>query len=245
MAAFVTFEDVSKVYHSGEIEIRAVDHISFTIEKGEFCVIVGPSGAGKTTVLNMLGGMDACSGGTITVDGTLVSGFNARQLTTYRRHDIGFVFQFYNLVGNLTALENVELAAQICKDPLDAATVLNEVGLSARANNFPGQLSGGEQQRVAIARALAMDPICMLFDEPTSALDPEMINEVLDVMVQLAKEGMTMMVVTHEMGFARKVADRVIFMDAGEIIENLPAQEFFNSPHTERAQQFLSKILQH
>ena len=128
MAAFVTFEDVSKVYHSGEIEIRAVDHISFTIEKGEFCVIVGPSGAGKTTVLNMLGGMDACSGGTITVDGTLVSGFNARQLTTYRRHDIGFVFQFYNLVGNLTALENVELAAQICKDPLDAATVLNEVG---------------------------------------------------------------------------------------------------------------------
>ena len=120
MAAFVTFEDVSKVYHSGEIEIRAVDHISFTIEKGEFCVIVGPSGAGKTTVLNMLGGMDACSGGTITVDGTRVSGFNARQLTTYRRHDIGFVFQFYNLVGNLTALENVELAAQICKDPLDA-----------------------------------------------------------------------------------------------------------------------------
>ena len=127
MAAFVTFEDVSKVYHSGEIEIRAVDHISFTIEKGEFCVIVGPSGAGKTTVLNMLGGMDACSGGTITVDGTLVSGFNARQLTTYRRHDIGFVFQFYNLVGNLTALENVELAAQICKDPLNAATVLNEL----------------------------------------------------------------------------------------------------------------------
>ena len=245
MAAFVTFEDVSKVYHSGEIEIRAVDHISFTIEKGEFCVIVGPSGAGKTTVLNMLGGMDACSGGTITVDGTRVSGFNARQLTTYRRHDIGFVFQFYNLVGNLTALENVELAAQICKDPLDAATVLNEVGLSARANNFPGQLSGGEQQRVAIARALAMDPICMLFDEPTSALDPEMINEVLDVMVQLAKEGMTMMVVTHEMGFAKKVADRVIFMDAGEIIENLPAEEFFGKPHTDRAQKFLSKILSH
>ena len=146
MSAFVTFEDVSKVYHSGEIEIRAVDHISFTIEKGEFCVIVGPSGAGKTTVLNMLGGMDACSGGTITVDGTRVSGFNARQLTTYRRHDIGFVFQFYNLVGNLTALENVELAAQICKDPLDAATVLNEVGLSARANNFPGQLSGGDRR---------------------------------------------------------------------------------------------------
>ncbi len=150
MAEFVTFEDVSKVYHSGEVEIRAVDHISFTIGKGEFCIIVGPSARAKTTVLNMLGGMDACSGGSITVDGTRVSDFNARQLTTYRRHDIGFVFQFYNLVGNLTALENVELAAQICKDPLDAATVLDEVGLSARANNFPGQLSGGEQQRVAI-----------------------------------------------------------------------------------------------
>ena len=171
MAAFVTFEDVSKVYRSGEVEIRAVDHISFTIEKGEFCVIVGPSGAGKTTVLNMLGGMDACSGGTITVDGTRVSGFNARQLTTYRRHDIGFVFQFYNLVGNLTALENVELAAQICKNPLDAATVLDEVGLAKRANNFPGQLSGGEQQRVAIARALAKNPKLLLCDEPTGALD--------------------------------------------------------------------------
>ena len=135
MAAFVTFEDVSKVYRSGEVEIRAVDHISFTIEKGEFCVIVGPSGAGKTTVLNMLGGMDACSGGNITVDGTRVSGFNARQLTTYRRHDIGFVFQFYNLVGNLTALENVELAAQICKNPLDAATVLDEALPSAQTTS--------------------------------------------------------------------------------------------------------------
>lgn len=243
MAAFVTFEDVSKVYHSGEIEIRAVDHISFTIEKGEFCVIVGPSGAGKTTVLNMLGGMDACSGGTITVDGTCVSGFNARQLTTYRRHDIGFVFQFYNLVGNLTALENVELAAQICKDPLDAATVLNEVGLSARANNFPGQLSGGEQQRVAIARALAMQPRAMLFDEPTSALDPEMINEVLNCMKDLAKEGMTMVCVTHEMGFAREVSDRVIFMDHGVILEEGSPEQFFTNPQHERTKAFLREIL--
>lgn len=229
MAAFVTFEDVSKVYHSGEIEIRAVDHISFTIEKGEFCVIVGPSGAGKTTVLNMLGGMDACSGGTITVDGTLVSGFNARQLTTYRRHDIGFVFQFYNLVGNLTALENVELAAQICKDPLDAATVLNEVGLSARANNFPGQLSGGEQQRVAIARALAMDPEILCFDEPTSALDPQLTQEVLCVIRQLAAEKRTMIVVTHEMNFARDVADRVIYMENGLVAEDGPAKEVLGS----------------
>ena len=243
MAAFVTFEDVSKVYHSGEIEIRAVDHISFTIEKGEFCVIVGPSGAGKTTVLNMLGGMDACSGGTITVDGTLVSGFNARQLTTYRRHDIGFVFQFYNLVGNLTALENVELAAQICKDPLDAATVLNEVGLSARANNFPGQLSGGEQQRVAIARALAMDPEVILFDEPTSALDPEMVGEVLSVMQKLAQEGLTMLVVTHEMGFARAVASEVVFMDQGVICEHGDPRDVLGAPKTERLKAFLASML--
>lgn len=241
MAAFVTFEDVSKVYHSGEIEIRAVDHISFTIEKGEFCVIVGPSGAGKTTVLNMLGGMDACSGGTITVDGTLVSGFNARQLTTYRRHDIGFVFQFYNLVGNLTALENVELAAQICKDPLDAATVLNEVGLSARANNFPGQLSGGEQQRVAIARALALRPDILFFDEPTSALDPELTGEVLKVIRDLAEEKMTMVIVTHEMAFARAVADKVIFMDGGVIVEQGAPEAVFGDTQQERTKQFLAR----
>lgn len=241
MAAFVTFEDVSKVYHSGEIEIRAVDHISFTIEKGEFCVIVGPSGAGKTTVLNMLGGMDACSGGTITVDGTCVSGFNARQLTTYRRHDIGFVFQFYNLVGNLTALENVELAAQICKDPLDAATVLNEVGLSARANNFPGQLSGGEQQRVAIARALALRPDILFFDEPTSALDPELTGEVLKVIRDLAEEKMTMVIVTHEMAFARAVADKVIFMDGGVIVEQGAPEAVFGDTQQERTKQFLAR----
>ena len=216
MAAFVTFEDVSKVYHSGEIEIRAVDHISFTIEKGEFCVIVGPSGAGKTTVLNMLGGMDACSGGTITVDGTRVSGFNARQLTTYRRHDIGFVFQFYNLVGNLTALENVELAAQICKDPLDAATVLNEVGLSARANNFPGQLSGGEQQRVAIARALAKNPKLLLCDEPTGALDSRSTDELLKLFGEINASGQTIVMVTHSVR-AASCASRVLFLRDGEV----------------------------
>ena len=216
MAAFVTFEDVSKVYHSGEIEIRAVDHISFTIEKGEFCVIVGPSGAGKTTVLNMLGGMDACSGGTITVDGTLVSGFNARQLTTYRRHDIGFVFQFYNLVGNLTALENVELAAQICKDPLDAATVLNEVGLSARANNFPGQLSGGEQQRVAIARALAKNPKLLLCDEPTGALDYHTGKAVLRLLQEASTvHGATVVLITHNSAFTA-IADRVVHIKEGK-----------------------------
>ena len=217
MAAFVTFEDVSKVYRSGEVEIRAVDHISFTIEKGEFCVIVGPSGAGKTTVLNMLGGMDACSGGTITVDGTRVSGFNARQLTTYRRHDIGFVFQFYNLVGNLTALENVELAAQICKDPLDAATVLDEVGLAKRANNFPGQLSGGEQQRGAIARALAKNPKLLLCDEPTGALDYVTGKQILKLLQDTCREkGVTVVVITHNSAIT-PMADRVIHIKNGTV----------------------------
>ena len=217
MAAFVTFEDVSKVYRSGEVEIRAVDHISFTIEKGEFCVIVGPSGAGKTTVLNMLGGMDACSGGTITVDGTRVSGFNARQLTTYRRHDIGFVFQFYNLVGNLTALENVELAAQICKDPLDAATILDEVGLAKRANNFPGQLSGGEQQRVAIARALAKNPKLLLCDEPTGALDYVTGKQILKLLQDTCREkGVTVVVITHNSAIT-PMADRVIHIKNGTV----------------------------
>ena len=217
MAEFVTFEDVSKVYHSGEVEIRAVDHISFTIGKGEFCVIVGPSGAGKTTVLNMLGGMDACSGGTITVDGTRVSDFNARQLTTYRRHDIGFVFQFYNLVGNLTALENVELAAQICKDPLDAEEVLEEVGLAARANNFPGQLSGGEQQRVAIARALAKNPKLLLCDEPTGALDYVTGKQILKLLQDTCREkGVTVVVITHNSAIA-PMADRVIHIKNGTV----------------------------
>ena len=217
MAEFVTFEDVSKVYHSGEVEIRAVDHISFTIGKGEFCIIVGPSGAGKTTVLNMLGGMDACSGGTITVDGTRVSDFNARQLTTYRRHDIGFVFQFYNLVGNLTALENVELAAQICKDPLDAATVLDEVGLSARANNVPGQLSGGEQQRVAIARALAKNPKLLLCDEPTGALDYVTGKQILKLLQDTCRQkGVTVVVITHNSALT-PMADRVIHIKNGTV----------------------------
>lgn len=241
MAAFVTFEDVSKVYHSGEIEIRAVDHISFTIEKGEFCVIVGPSGAGKTTVLNMLGGMDACSGGTITVDGTLVSGFNARQLTTYRRHDIGFVFQFYNLVGNLTALENVELAAQICKDPLDAATVLNEVGLSARANNFPGQLSGGEQQRVAIARALANDPKVMLCDEATSALDTRTTASILQLLQDINRElGVTLVVITHSLPVACKICNRVAVIDRGRIVEEGATAAVFGNPQSPVTRELLA-----
>ena len=217
---FVTFENVSKVYRMGEVSIRAVDHISFSINKGEFVVIVGPSGAGKTTVLNMLGGMDSASEGTITVDGALISDYSPRQLTTYRRYDIGFVFQFYNLVQNLTALENVELASQICKDPLDAATVLSEVGLSERRNNFPAQLSGGEQQRVAIARALAKNPKLLLCDEPTGALDYQTGKAILKLLQDTCRQkGVTVIVITHNSALTA-MADRVIRIKSGKAISN-------------------------
>ena len=215
--AFVSFQDVSKIYRSGEVEIRAVDDISFEIRKGEFVVIVGPSGAGKTTVLNMLGGMDACSEGTILVDGSEVSRYNARQLTEYRRRDIGFVFQFYNLVQNLTALENVELAAQICPDPLDAQEVLRDVGLADRMNNFPAQLSGGEQQRVAIARALAKRPQLLLCDEPTGALDYNTGKQILALLQEQSRQnGMTVVIITHNSALTA-MADRVIHIKNGTV----------------------------
>ena len=217
--AFVSFRDVSKIYHSGEVEIRAVDDISFEIQKGEFVVIVGPSGAGKTTVLNMLGGMDACSEGTILVDGSEVSRYNARQLTEYRRRDIGFVFQCYNLVQNLTALANVELAAQICPDPLDAQEVLRDVGLADRMNNFPAQLSGGEQQRVSIARALAKNPKLLLCDEPTGALDDQTGRTILQLLQDTCREkGVTVIVITHNSALT-PMADRVIRIRSGTVAE--------------------------
>ena len=239
---FVKLKNVTKIYQMGEVQIRAVDGIDFSIDKGEFVVVVGPSGAGKTTVLNILGGMDKASGGEVLVDGKDIAGYSQKQLTGYRRNDIGFVFQFYNLVPNLTALENVELALQISRNPLDAKTVMQEVGLGDRLNNFPAQLSGGEQQRVSIARALALNPKILFFDEPTSALDPELRHEVLKVMQDLAEEGMTMVIVTHEIGFAEKVASRLIFIDKGRIAEDGNPQELVKNPPSPRLREFLQHV---
>jgi len=215
--SFVQLKDVKKYYKMGEVTIHAVDGVNFEIEKGEFVVIVGPSGAGKTTVLNILGGMDNCSEGSSTVDGTDISSYNGKQLTMYRREDIGFVFQFYNLVQNLTAQENVELALQICKDPLDAKEVLTEVGLGERLKNFPAQLSGGEQQRVSIARALAKNPKLLLCDEPTGALDYNTGKAILKLLQDTCrKTGMTVIVITHNSAIA-PMADRVIQIKNGRV----------------------------
>lgn len=217
MGEFVKLQEITKIYKMGEVEIRAADHISFSIEKGEFVVIVGPSGAGKTTVLNILGGMDTATSGKLLVDGQDVTAYNARRLTGYRREDIGFVFQFYNLVPNLTALENVELALQICRDPLDAREVLNEVGLGDRLDNFPAQLSGGEQQRVSIASALAKNPKLLLCDEPTGALDYNTGKAILKLLQNMCRErGMTVIVITHNQAIA-PMADRLIHIKNGQV----------------------------
>lgn len=217
MDTFVKLENITKIYHMGEVEIRAVDGIDFSIQKGEFVVIVGPSGAGKTTVLNILGGMDTASGGRITVDGQDITKYSERQLTEYRRDDIGFVFQFYNLIPNLTALENVEMALQICRNPLDARAVLKEVGLEERMDNFPAQLSGGEQQRVSIARALAKNPKLLLCDEPTGALDYNTGKAILKLLQEMCREkGMTVIVITHNSALA-PMADRLIKIKNGKV----------------------------
>lgn len=217
MAAFVEFKDVKKIYKTGETEIHALSGADFEINKGEFCVIVGASGAGKTTILNILGGMDTLTSGNVILDGTDISKLSKRQLTAYRRYDIGFVFQFYNLVQNLTALENVELAAQICREPLNAADVLKQVGLEERMKNFPAQLSGGEQQRVAIARALAKNPKLLLCDEPTGALDYNTGKAVLKLLQDTCRNtGMTVVVITHNSALSA-MADRIITVKNGKI----------------------------
>lgn len=220
MPHFIEFHDVCKFYTMGENRIAAADHISFYVDQGEFCIIVGPSGAGKTTVLNMLGGMDSCDEGEILLDGSKISEYNAKQLTTYRRYDVGFVFQFYNLVQNLTALENVELASEICKDPLDARQTLAEVGLGERLKNFPAQLSGGEQQRVAIARALANNPSVIIADEPTGNLDPARSLEIMSLLEKINDMGTTILVVTHERELVNRFGKRVVAIESGRIISD-------------------------
>ncbi|MCI8667100.1 MAG: ABC transporter ATP-binding protein [Dorea sp.] len=221
MGGFVTLEDVKKRYRMGEVEIMAADGIDFQINQGEFAVVVGPSGAGKTTVLNILGGMDTASEGKVIVDGQDITSYSQKRLTAYRRDDIGFVFQFYNLIPNLTALENVELALQICKDPMDAREVLEEVGLGARLNNFPAQLSGGEQQRVSIARALAKNPKILLCDEPTGALDYNTGKSILKLLQDTCRiKGMTVILITHNSAIA-PMADRVIKIKNGRVADIL------------------------
>ena len=241
----IEIRDVSKWYGSFQV----LKDCTTSVEKGEVIVVCGPSGSGKSTLIKAVNALEPIQKGEITVDGIRVN--DPKTDLPKLRARVGMVFQHFELFPHLTVTENLTLAqVKVLKRTPDEATVrglkyLDRVGLIAHKDKFPGQLSGGQQQRVAIARALSMDPICMLFDEPTSALDPEMINEVLDVMVLLAKEGMTMMVVTHEMGFARKVANRVIFMDHGEIVEDATTEDFFGKPRSERAQQFLAKILHH
>ena len=214
--SYVEIKDVVKEYKTGEITIKAADGMNFSFEKGEFVVIVGPSGAGKTTVLNILGGMDKLTSGNVIVDGKDISRYSNRELTTYRRHDIGFVFQFYNLVQNLTALENVELAGQICKNPLDAKKVLESVGLKERMKNFPAQLSGGEQQRVSIARAIAKNHKLLLADEPTGALDYQTGKAILKLLQDTCKKGMTVVVITHNQAIA-PMANRIIKIKNGKV----------------------------
>ena len=231
MGHFVEFDNVRKTYQMGQVQIHALQETSFTFEKGEVCVIVGPSGAGKTTLLNILGGMDSLTSGRVTVDGKDISGFDKKELTAYRRHDVGFVFQFYNLIQNLTALENVEMATQICRNPLDPMETLKQVGLEERAKNFPAQLSGGEQQRVSIARALAKNPKLLLCDEPTGALDYVTGKQILKLLQDTSRQtGMTVVIITHNAALTA-MADRVIRVKNGTVVEQrkndnvLPVEE--------------------
>ena len=241
----ISIDNVSKHYGSFQV----LTECTTQVKKGEVIVVCGPSGSGKSTLIKCVNGLEPFQAGTITVNGVSV-GDPKTNLSKLRSH-VGMVFQHFELFPHMSITDNLTIAQQkVLGRGKDEATdkglkLLERVGLKAHAHKFPGQLSGGQQQRVAIARALAMDPICMLFDEPTSALDPEMINEVLDVMVELAQEGMTMMCVTHEMGFAKKVANRVIFMDQGRIVEDDSKEAFFGAPRSDRARQFLAKILQH
>ena len=236
-----------KKYYGAEPNItKALDGVNLSIEQGEFVAIVGTSGSGKSTLLNMIGGLDVPTTGKVIVDGKELSALNDEQLTIFRRRKIGFIFQNYNLVPVLNVYENIVLPVELDGDKVDKKfmdEVVHMLALENKLNNLPNNLSGGQQQRVAIARALALNPEIMLFDEPTSALDPELVGEVLNVMKELAQKGMTMVVVTHEMGFAREMADQIIFMDGGQIVETGSAEDIFTRPKQERTKTFLSKIL--
>ena len=240
---------LSRIYEKAKIQIPALQDVSFEVEQGDFIGIIGKSGSGKSTLLNLVGGLDQPTSGQIIFKEKDLAAMSRKELALHRRYSVGMVFQSFNLFPHLTVLENVTLAQRLVRKKIKGEAIattmdlLHKVGMPEKADSFPGQLSGGQQQRVAIARALAMKPKVMLFDEATSALDPEMIGEVLEVMKTLAKEGMTMIVVTHEMGFAREVSDRVIFMDNGLIIEEGNAEHFFSNPQEERTKLFLSQIL--
>ena len=240
---FLEIVDLKKGFGSGETRQEVLRGMNFSVAKGEFCVLLGPSGSGKSTLLNIIGGIDSADCGYISINGDKLEDMSEKKLTQYRRKHLGYVFQFYNLIPNLTVKENIEVGAFLSKNPLDTDELLHTLGLWEHKDKVPSQLSGGQKQRIAIARSLAMNPDVILFDEPTSALDPEMVGEVLELMKKLAQEGMTMVVVTHEMGFAKEVASRVIFMDDGQIVEEAEPEEFFGNPKNPRLKEFLSKIL--
>lgn len=244
----VSLENIEKIYTKGKESVEVLNDINLEIEEGDFVALMGPSGSGKTTLLNLIGGIDQPTGGRVVVGGQELARLSSKKLAKWRSEHIGFIFQFYNLLPVLSAQRNVELPLLLTKltgkqRKKNAEIALQIVGLEDRGRHKPGELSGGQQQRVAIARALAMEPRVLMFDEPTSALDPEMIKEVLDVMRELAHTGITMLVVTHEMGFAREVADRVVFMCDGQVLVDAPPAEFFGAPKDERQASFLSKVL--
>ena len=240
---FLEIVDLKKGFGSGETRQEVLRGMNFSVAKGEFCVLLGPSGSGKSTLLNIIGGIDSADSGYISINGDKLKDMNEKKLTQYRRKHLGYVFQMYNLISNLNVKENIEVGAYLSDNALDIDDLLHTLGLYEHRYKLPNQLSGGQQQRVSIARTLCMEPELILFDEPTSALDPEMVGEVLDVMKKLAEEGITMIVVTHEMGFARNVANRVVFINDGVIQENTTPQEFFENPKNERLREFLSKMI--
>ncbi len=239
---YLEVKDIKKSYGADGSYIQVLKGISTGVEKGEMCVIQGTSGSGKSTLLNCIGALDVVDSGSICIDGKEIVGLKPQELSEYRRETLGFIFQFYNLVPNLTVRENIEVCQYLTNEPLEMDELLHTLGLWEHQDKFPSQLSGGQQQRVAIARALAMKPEIMLFDEPTSALDPELVGEVLNVMLSLAKEGMTMVCVTHEIGFAREVADQIVFMDGGVVVEK-GGPEIIDNPTEPRFKDFLQHVL--